>query len=250
MTSKLWNTYHSPDHVEGACRQSLADLNLDYLDLYLIHFPISLKYVPFEKRYPPGWLVDPKTSKTMEFESVSVQETWSAMERLVEKGLVRNIGISNFNSQGLRDLMTFAKTKPSVLQVEVHPYLQNSNLLAYAQSLGLTVTGFSPLGNGKSYSKLGFQDVSCLEDPIIMKISHRLNVSTAQVVLRWALERGISLVTKSCNTDRLGQNLDLFSFQLSDQDRKQIGEMDQNLRFNDPGYFCPKLYNTQCPIWD
>ena len=102
----------------------------------------------------------------------------------------------------------------------------------------MTVTGFSPLGNGKSYSKLGFQDVSCLEDPIIMKISHRLNVSTAQelstkrkikkkylffqVVLRWALERGISLVTKSCNTDRLAQNLDLFSFQLSDQDRKYV----------------------------
>ena len=103
----------------------------------------------------------------------------------------------------------------------------------------MTVTGFSPLGNGKSYSKLGFQDVSCLEDPIIMKISHRLNVSTAQeltakrkikkkdhcffqVLLRWALERGISLVTKSCNTDRLAQNLDLFSFQLSDQDRKYV----------------------------
>ena len=122
-----------------------------------------------------------------------------------------------------------------------------------------------------------------------MKISHRLRVSAAQelnikkdkkqekmpfflqVVLRWALERGVSLVTKSCNTDRLAQNLDLFSFQLSDQDIeyveikkniiqsnnhfifiliRQIGEMEQKLRFNDPGYFCPKLYNTQCPIWD
>jgi len=164
--------------------------------------------------------------------------------------LIRNIGVSNFNSQGLRDLMSFAQIKPSVLQLEVHPYLQNPILLAYAQSLGLTVTAFSPLGNGKSYSKLGFQDISCLEDPIIKKISYRLNVSSAQVVLKWALERGVSLVTKSGDIDRLAQNLDLFSFQLSDQDIKQIGEMDRNLRFNDPGYFCPKLYNTQCPIWD
>ena len=125
----------------------------------------------------------------------------------------------------------------------------------------MTVTGFSPLGNGKSYSKLGFQDISCLEDPIIMKISHKLNVSAAQepnikkdtrkskkmpfflqVVLRWALERGVSLVTKSCNTDRLAQNLDLFSFQLSDQDIKYVG-IKKNIIQSNNHFFYPYQTN-------
>jgi len=119
VTSKLWNTYHQPQHVEMACRKSLQDLGLDYLDLYLIHFPISLKFVPFETRYPPEWSHDPTSGDArMMFESVSVQETWRAMESLVEQGLVRNIGVSNWNCQGLRDLFTFAKIKPSVLQVK------------------------------------------------------------------------------------------------------------------------------------
>ena len=119
VTSKLWNTYHDPKHVEAACRKSLDDLGLEYLDLYLIHFPISLKFVPFEKRYPPEWLHDPESEdKKMEFADVPVQDTWRAMEALVEKGLVRNIGVSNWNCQGLRDLFSYAKIKPSVLQVK------------------------------------------------------------------------------------------------------------------------------------
>ena len=104
--------------MEAACRKSLNDLGLDYLDLYLIHFPISLKFVPFEARYPPEWLHDPECEdKRMEFENVPVQDTWRAMEALVEKGLVRNIGVSNWNCQGLRDLLSYAKIKPAVLQV-------------------------------------------------------------------------------------------------------------------------------------
>ena len=118
VTSKLWNTFHHPDHVEAACRRSLTDMGLEYLDLYLIHFPISLKYVPFDTRYPPEWLNDPNsTDKKMVFEDVPIMDTWRAMESLVEKGLVRNIGVSNWNCQGLRDLLSYAKIKPSVLQV-------------------------------------------------------------------------------------------------------------------------------------
>ena len=116
ITSKLWNTYHASEHVEDACRRSLDDLGLEYLDLYLIHFPISLKYVPFDVRYPPGWVPDPAVSDTMEFAPVPVRETWEAMEKLVEKGLVKNIGLSNWNAQGLRDIFSYARIKPAVLQ--------------------------------------------------------------------------------------------------------------------------------------
>ena len=131
VTSKLWNTFHAPQHVEAACRRTLQDLGLDYLDLFLIHFPISLKYVPFETRYPPEWLHDPHSDvKRMEFEEVPVQDTWRAMESLVDKGLVKNIGVSNWNCQGLRDLFSYARIKPSVLQVS-RPTSRFLYLIAY-----------------------------------------------------------------------------------------------------------------------
>ena len=103
--------------MELACRKSLQDLKLEYLDLYLIHFPISLKFVPFHTRYPPGWVVDPAVSNTMELSPVPIKDTWEAMENLVDKGLVKNIGLSNWNCQGLRDIFSYARIKPSVLQV-------------------------------------------------------------------------------------------------------------------------------------
>lgn len=120
VTSKLWNTYHSPEHVEAACRKSLDDLGLDYLDLYLIHFPISLKFVPFEDRYPPEWVHDPssKTENVMVPADVPIADTWRAMESLVAKGLVKNIGVANFNASLLLQLMKTAKIKPAMLQIE------------------------------------------------------------------------------------------------------------------------------------
>ena len=118
ITSKLWNTYHAPEHVEAACRKSLKDLGLEYLDLYLIHFPISQKFVPFDVRYPPKWAYDPDAEKPkMELVSIPISNTWEAMETLVKKGLVRDIGLSNWNCQGLRDIFSYAKINPSVLQV-------------------------------------------------------------------------------------------------------------------------------------
>jgi len=116
ITSKLWNTYHRKEHVKAACKRSLADLQLDYLDLYLIHFPIALKYVPFETRYPPEWIHDPNSEeKRMEEDQVPFRETWEAMEELVKGGLVKNIGMCNVGVTLLRDVLSYAKVKPSVL---------------------------------------------------------------------------------------------------------------------------------------
>ena len=115
VTSKLWNTFHAPEHVEAACRRSLDDLGLDYLDLYLIHFPISLAFVPFSERYPPEWVAP--GADGMKFAKVPVSSTWAAMEKLVEAGMVRDIGVSNWSSQGLRDLLSYCKIRPAVLQV-------------------------------------------------------------------------------------------------------------------------------------
>jgi len=248
VTSKLWNTYHAPEHVLQACQKTLSDLKLDYLDMYLIHFPISLKFVPFEKRYPPEWFHDPEAEdKKMEFASVPVIDTWRAMEKLVEMGLVKNIGVSNWNCQGLRDLLAFAKIKPSCLQIELHPYLQQRKLVQYAQSQGLVVTGFSPMGNGVSYWR---EDFSCLKEETIKKIAAAKNVSPAQVILRWGVQQGWSVIPKSENFDRIAQNLDIFGFQLTSKEVGEINNLERNLRFNDPGVFCPAVFNTECPIWE
>jgi len=250
VTSKLWNTFHHPDHVEAACRRSLEDLGLDYLDLYLIHFPISLKFVPFDVRYPPEWLHDPKAEKpSLELEPVSVRDTWAAMESLLDKGLVRNIGLSNWNCQGLRDIFTYARIKPAVLQIEVHPYLQCERLVSYAQSLGMLVTAYSPLGHGQSYSMLGYSNNVAIKEAVVLDIARAHSVTPAQVVLRWAVQRGCSVIPKSENLERIRENIAL-DFALTENDMEKMKSLERGLRMNDPGYYCHKFFNTECPIWD
>lgn len=126
ITSKLWNTFHAPEHVEEACRKSLSDLGLEYLDLYLVHFPIALEFVPIETRYPPEWLFDPDAENPrMRRAPVPLHQTWAAMEALVEKGLVKQIGVCNYNSALIHDLMAYSRIKPAMLQIEAHPYLDS-----------------------------------------------------------------------------------------------------------------------------
>jgi len=126
VLSKLWNTDHQPEHVEMGCRKSLADLGLEYLDVYLIHFPIPLRHVAHEQRYPAEWIYDPTTEDGGKLEhdttGVTYQQTYAAMEALVEKGLVKDIGCCNIGTSMLRQVMQYSKVKPSILQVEIHPF--------------------------------------------------------------------------------------------------------------------------------
>jgi diketogulonate reductase-like aldo/keto reductase len=155
ITSKLWNTYHARGHVRPAVERTLRDLQVDYLDLYLVHFPIAQEYVPFEVRYPPEWLFDPTApDRRMRLAKVPLSETWTAMEALVTAGLVRNIGVCNYNCALLRDLLSYATIAPAVLQIELHPYLTQDRLVRFCHEAGIAVTGFSPLG-ALSYLSLG-----------------------------------------------------------------------------------------------
>lgn len=120
IVSKLWNTYHKKEHVKLACKKTLTDMGLDYLDLYLIHFPLSLKFVPIETRYPPGHHYDEESGIVED--PTPLSETWAAMEELVNEGLVKHIGVSNMGTSLIRDLWSYAKIKPAALQVEIHPY--------------------------------------------------------------------------------------------------------------------------------
>ncbi len=252
ITSKLWNTYHSPEHVEAACRRTLQDLGVEYLDLYLIHFPISLQFVDFETRYPPEWFFDPSAAQPkMQIDPVPLSDTWKAMEALQKKGLVKNIGICNYSSGLLHDLMAYAEIKPAMLQIESHPYLTQESLIRAAQSYGIAVTAFSPLG-ALSYVSLDMasENESVLQQQAVIAAAKRLQRSPAQVVLRWGIQRGTAVIPKTINPDRLKENLALFDFELSDEEMVAISALNQNRRFNDPGVFCDLAFNTFYPIYD
>jgi D-xylose reductase len=252
ITSKLWNTYHRPEHVEPACRKSLSDLRLDYLDLYLIHFPIAQQYVAFDERYPPGWFDDPKAAQPkMAFDRVPISETWSAMEDLQKAGLVKHVGVCNFGTSLLRDLLNYAHEPPEVLQVESHPYLTQEKLLRFCQENQIVYTAFSPLG-ALSYHELGMADStdSLIEHEQITEIAAQHTKTPAQVLLRWGVQRGTAVIPKTSKRERLAENIAIFDFELSSHQMQAINSLDQNRRYNDPGVFCEAAFNTFCPIYE
>lgn len=252
ITSKLWNTYHRQEHVTAACRKSLDDLGIDYFDLYLVHFPIALRFVDFADRYPPEWIFDPSAAAPrMERDNVALSETWGGMENLVDQGLAREIGVCNYNSGLLHDLMSYARIKPAMLQLESHPYLTQEAMLRTAQDYGIAVTAFSPLG-AASYLELDMatEQESVLAEPTVTEIAARLNVSAAQVVLKWGLQRGTAVIPKTSKPERLLANMTLEGFELSDDDMAAISALNKNRRFNDPGAFCVDAFNTFHAIYD
>ncbi len=252
ITSKLWNTYHRREHVRLAAERSLRDLHTDYLDLYLIHFPIAQKFVPLETRYPPGWFFDPDAATpAMEPDQVPLAETWEAMEQLVQAGLVRNIGVCNFGCALLRDLMSYARIPPAVLQVESHPLLAQPKLLRFCQEQGIAYTAFSPLGS-LSYESLGMakREDSLLDHRVIRAIAREIDRSPAQVLLRWGVQRGAAVIPKTSQERRLQENLDLFRFALTDDHMQAINALDEGRRFNDPGVFCEAAFHRFFPIYE
>jgi D-xylose reductase len=248
ITSKLWNNYHNKEHVPLALSRTLQDLGLEYLDLYMVHFPIATQFIPMEERYPPGWTG--ANSDRMEMARVPMQETWTAMELLVARGLVRNIGLCNVDSAGLRDVLSYANIVPAVLQIERHLYLQQPKLLRLCKEMGVVVVGFSPLGSS-SYVELcmASESDSPLAEPSVLAATAAHNKSPAQVVLRWGVQSGCGIIPKSSKSKRLDENLNVFDFALSDEEMLALSQLDKNKRFNDPGEFTTGM-NSFCPIYD
>lgn len=238
VVSKLWNSYHHPENVPKALNRVLTDLNLDYLDIFYIHFPIAQKFIPFEKKYPTGFYCG---ENGWEFENVPLASTWAAMEELVGKGLIKSLGISNFTGPLIDDLLRGCKIRPQLLQIEHHPYLVQPRLVEWVQSQGIQITGYSTFGP-QSFVELDHPSVSlCVplfENPVIMKIAERHAVSPGKVLLRWATQRNILVIPKSNKKERLVSNLSVNDFDLTDAEISEISGLDMNLRFNDPWDWC------------
>lgn len=252
ITSKLWNTYHHPDHVRAACERTLSDLGLEELDLYLIHFPVTLAFVPFEERYPPGWFFDPDAENpAMKHVDVPVADTWGAMEKLVDDGLVKRIGICNFGTAGIRDLCSYARIRPAVLQVEMHPYLTQQRLLRFCRESDIAVTAFSPFG-ASSYVPLNMAGASesLFDDATMQRIASDRGKTMGQIALRWAVQRGTIPIPKTQTAVHLQENIAIYDFELTDAEMAEIDGLNRDRRFNDPAEFGEAAFNTFYPIFD
>ena len=235
LVSKLAGPFHRKNHVEYALKKTLLDLRVDYLDLYLIHWPIAFKYVeidPSKRGFENENIDDSNGGKNIDH-LVSVKETWAAMEHLVHKGLVREIGVSNFPLSLLQELLSEATILPIVNQVELHPYLQQRKLLKYCQARGVNVQAYSPLGT-PGYKQAGEPNI--LVDPVLQRIASSHNWTVPQLCLKWALDRGTTVVAKSSNAIHQRDNLAVLdmSSTLTERENIEIASLDQAYRFYRP----------------
>jgi len=239
VTSKLWNTFHKYEHAKSIAKHQLELWGIDYFDLFLVHFPISLEYVDPAHRYPPEWWGD---DGKVHPNKVPLSETWKAMEELVDEGVAKNIGLSNTSGSLLLDVLRYARIEPQVLQVELHPYLTQQALVKLCKLLDIAITAYSSFGP-QSYVELDAHKgaASLLEHDTIGQIAKKHGKTPAQVLLRWAVQQGLAVIPKSNNHDRLVSNLEVTSFELTEEELKTISGLNINLRLNDPVDLHPTL---------
>lgn len=220
ITGKLWNSDHDVDIVPQAAAHSLNNLHLDYFDLYLIHFPVCWKHTGLAT---PSW-------GASELGDTPLIDTWRAMEDLVEKGVCRNIGVSNYPMMLMHDLVTQAKIQPACNQIEVHAYYQRESLVNYCLSRNICVTAHTPLGGGILNAETWSTPIP-LKDPIILEIAKSHGKSPAPVLLRFLLQRGIVVLPKSMKPQRMAENKDILGFSLTEEDMKKIATLDKYVSY-------------------
>ncbi|CAM5082673.1 unnamed protein product [Eretmochelys imbricata] len=237
-TGKLWSTFNAPEMVQSALKKSLKSLQFDYIDLYIIHTPLSLK--------PGDDLCPVDGNGKLIFDNVDLCATWEAMEACKDAGLVKSIGVSNFNRRQLEMILNKPglKYKPVCNQVECHPYLNQRKLLEFCKSKNIVLVAFSALGSHREERWVDQSTPLLLEDPVLNALAKKYSRSPALVALRYQLQRGVVVLAKSFTRKRIEDNFKVFDFQLTEEDMKAIDSLNQNLRYD----LCQQfLDHPECP---
>ena len=245
VTSKLWNDKHTPEDVIPSCEQSLKDLQLDYLDLYLIHWP-------FPNYHAPGVDGTSRDPHAQPYIHENYMRTWRQLEKLVQMGLVRHIGTSNMTIPKLRLVLRDAEIKPACNEMELHPHFQQPELFDYCRANGILPVGFSPLGSpSRPERDRAPGDTSALEDPVIVEIAQRHNVHPALVCLKWAVQRGQVPIPFSVKREQYLSNLRAVVIDpLTDAEMAAIAAIDRNCRLIKGQVFLWKEGQSWEDLWD
>jgi len=242
ITSKLWNDSHAPEHVRPALRTSLRKLQLDYLDLYLIHWPVALRHGVDLPRSPEEFL---------SLSEVPLEATWEAMLTVSEGGLVREVGVSNFSKRKIEQVRDATGHTPAVNQIELHPYLQQEALVAACTELGVAVTAYSPLGSPDSAAMMGREDEILLtQHPTVVEVAESHGATPGQVLIAWALARGTAVIPKSVHPKRIAENWAARDITLTLADMTAVARLDRHQRMVDGRFwFVGETYSPQT-LWD
>jgi diketogulonate reductase-like aldo/keto reductase len=243
ITSKLWNDKHGEDDVIASCRKSLADLRLEYLDLYLVHWP-------FPNFHPPGCAVSSRSADAKPYIHAHYMKTWRKMEELVDLGLVRHIGTSNMTIPKLKLLLRDARIKPAVNEMELHPHFQQPELFQYVVENGIQAIGYCPIGSpGRPERDRTAEDTAPTEDSVIVNIARRHGIHPAVVCIKWAVERGQTPIPFSIHNYRA--NLaGAAGDPLTKEEMREIAGIDRNCRLIKGQVFLWKDGQSWEDLWD
>ena len=243
ITSKVWNDKHK--EVVASCKQSLADLQLDYLDLYLVHWP-------FPNFHPPKCDVTTRQPDAVPYIHENYMKTWAQMESLVEEGLVKNIGTSNVTIPKMKLILRDSKIKPAINEMEIHPHFQQAELYNFMKENGVEVIGYSPIGSpGRPERDKTPEDTVDMEDPIIVAIAERLGIHPAVVCLKWAVQRGQITIPFSVKTDKMYNNLKgITEGSLTEEEMIAVSKNDKNCRLIKGQVFLWESAKGWEDLWD
>ncbi|KAK1168796.1 aldo-keto reductase family 1 member D1-like [Acipenser oxyrinchus oxyrinchus] len=222
---KLWNTFHPPELVRPSLERTLKTLQLDYVDLYVVELPMAFK--PGDTFYPKD-----DNGKYI-FHKTDLCATWEAMEACKDAGLTKSIGVSNFNRRQLELILnkTGLKHRPVSNQIECHPYFTQPKLLEYCRQKEIVVVGYSPLGTSRDESWVNLTCPPLLKDDLLISIGKKYRKTTAQIALRFNVQRGVAVIPKSFNPERIKENFQIFDFSLTEDELKAIEGLNKNIRF-------------------